>query len=228
MRARMASDADGGPAASNALPWVALAFGLAVIGTALVLLRQGDAGPDPSRTAPLASVTEGESGKTAPTDVGTINLRAVDPIEVLGRVKTRALTWSKDAVLVSMRARPVASGRVDVQGVGSVEYWFGKPTGEGFGPGMKVAGKRLHISLESTGTKTQETAGGPARAALEPNCPLDAAAHAAQAAGVAPPFVATYEMSDRDGQKPTWRIATDGKDTAQRQVDGLSCAVLVR
>jgi hypothetical protein len=224
----MASDADGGPTASSPLPWVALAIGLAAIGAAVVLLRPRAASPDATRDAPLASVTEGESGKTAPTNVGAVNLRAVDPIEVLGRVKTRALAWSKDAVLVSMRARPVASGRVDVQGGGSVEYWFGKPTGEGFGLGMKVAGKRLHIALESTGTKTEQTAGGSARAALEPNCPLDAAAHAAQAAGVAPPFVATYEMTDRDGQKPTWRLATDGKETAQRQIDGLSCAVLVR
>jgi hypothetical protein len=93
---------------------------------------------------------------------------------------------------------------------------------------MKVTGKRLHISLESTGTKTEETPGGAARAALEPNCPLDAAAHAAQAAGVTPPLVATYEMMDHDAQKPTWRIASDGKETAQRQIDGLSCAVLVR
>lgn len=222
------SEHDGGGRSPSALPWIALFLGLGAIGAAAVLLRQRDTSPDASREPPIASALEGEPKKTAPTDVGALNLRAVDPIELLGRVKTRALSWSKDAVLVSMRARPVASGRVDVQGGGTVEYWFGKPTGEGFGPGMKTAGKRLRISLESTGTKTEETAGGPARAALEPNCPLDAAAHAAQAAGVAPPFVATYEMADRSAQKPTWQIATDGKESAQRQIDGLSCAVLVR
>jgi hypothetical protein len=218
----------GATTASSALLWVALIVLVAAIVGAAVLLGARDAAKDPPGNAPLATAIEGEQGKPLPTDVGAVNLRAVDPMEVLGRAKTRALSWSKDAVLVSMRARPVASGRVDVQGGGSVEYWFAKPTGEGFGPGMKVAGKRLHISLESTGTKTEETAGGPARAALEPNCPLDAAAHAAQAAGIAQPLVATYEMTDRVAEKPTWRIATDGKETSQRQIDGLSCAVLVR
>jgi hypothetical protein len=226
---RTLSEPDGGPtASSSALAWVAAIVAAAAIGGAAFVLRSRDPRTVAESAQSVSSAAEGETRKALPTDVGALNLHAVDPMEVLGRVKTRALTWSKDAVLVSMRARPVASGRVDVQGGGSVEYWFGKPTGEGFGPGMKVAGKQLHVSLESTGTKTEETAGAPARAALEPNCPLDAAAHAAQAAGVTPPFVATYETTDRAAQKPTWRIASDGKETAQRQIDGLSCAVLVR
>jgi hypothetical protein len=223
-----ASGEDDGRARSSIALWIAVLLALGAIGVAAALLRTHDPSSDASLGPPVSSALEGDPGKTAPTDVGTVNLRAVDPIELLGRVKTRALAWSKDAVLVSLRARPVASGRVDVQGGGSIEYWFGKPTGEGFGPGMKIAGKRLHVSLESTGTKTEETAGAPARAALEPNCPLDAAAHAAQAAGLAPPFVATYEMTERSAQKPTWQIATEGKESAQRQIDGLSCAVLVR
>lgn len=215
------------PPHSKALPWVALVVGLAVIGGGAVLLRPRNIGDKDARTATSGALAN-EPSRAAPADVGALDLRAVDPMDVLGRVKTRALAWSKDAVLVSMRARPVAEGRVDVQGGGSVEYWFAKPTGEGFGPGMKVAGKRLHIAVESTGTRTEETAGGPARAALEPNCPLDAAAHAAQAAGVSPPFTAAYEMADKLAQKPTWRIASDGKESDKRQIDGLSCAVLVR
>jgi hypothetical protein len=70
-------------------------------------------------------------------------------MEVLGRAKTRALVWSKDALLISMRASPVVSGRVDVGSGGTIEYLFGRPTGEGLGPGTKVSGKRLRVALTS-------------------------------------------------------------------------------
>ena len=146
-------------------------------------------------------------------------------MEVLGKAKTRALAWSKDALLVSMRASPVVSGRVDVSNGGTIEYLFGKPTGEGLGPGAKVSGKRLRIALSSAGTQIGEAAGSAARAALEPNCPLDAAAHAAFSAGVPPetPLRAVYDVTE----KPVWHIAASGNDSVKRLIDGMSCAVLV-
>jgi hypothetical protein len=214
---------------SSSVPmWAALVVGLAVIGGAAAVLRPHGSATATAARSPLALASANDSTKTSSGELGTVDLKSVDPMEVLGRAKTRALAWSSDAVLVSMRARPVTDGRVNVQAGGSVDYWFGKPTGEGFGPGTKVTGKRLHISLESTGTKTEETSGGAGRAALEPNCPLDAAASAAQAAGITPPLLATYDVTERLLQKPIWHVSTDGKETSQRQIDGMSCAVLVR
>jgi len=151
-------------------------------------------------------------------------------MEVLGKAKTRALAWSKDALLISMRASPVVSGRVDIESGGTLEYLFGKPTGEGLGPGAKVAGKRLHIALTKTGTEIGESGGPAARAALEPNCPLDAAAHAALSAGLPQDtaLVAVYDLTDKLAQKPVWHISSAGSDIVRRQIDGMSCAVLVR
>jgi hypothetical protein len=142
----------------------------------------------------------------------------------------RALAWSKDALLVSMRASPVVSGRVDLESGGTIEYLFGRPTGEGLGPGAKVSGKRLRIALTHTGTEIDEAGGAVARAALEPNCPLDAAAHAALSAGLPPdtPLLAVYELTEKLAQKPVWHLSTTGKDAVHRQIDGMSCAVLVR
>jgi hypothetical protein len=219
----------GGARSSGALPWIVGAVALAALGGAVLFLRGRDAAapavePEPPLPAATASAAEG-----APGDLGPYDPRAVDPAEIFGKAKTRALAWSKDAVLVSIRARPVVLGRVDVGSGGSIEYFFGKPSGEGLGAGAKVASKRLMILLGNTGTKVEETSGGAGRAALEPNCPLDAAAHAAQAAGLPAntPLTAIYEQSERLA-KPVWRVSTEGKDGAERQIDGMSCAVLVR
>ncbi len=228
-RPRESSESDGeATRSSSPLLWVALVVGLGVIGAGAVLLRPRGAGSEAAAHSPLAAAAASETSGSSASDLGAVDLKSVDPMEALGRAKSRALAWSKDAVLVSMRVRPVESGRVNVQAGGSVEYWFGKPTGEGFGPGTRIGGKRLHVSLESTGVKTQETQGSTGRAALEPNCPLDAAAHAAVAAGIAPPLLAIYEVTERLAQKPVWRVSTDGQDAAQRFIDGMSCAVLVR
>jgi hypothetical protein len=151
-------------------------------------------------------------------------------MEVLGKAKTLALAWSKDALLISMRASPVVSGRVDLESGGALEYVFGKPTGEGLGPGAKVAGKRLRIALTKAGTEIGESGGPAARAALEPNCPLDAAAHAALSAGLPQDtaLVAVYDLTDKLAQKPVWHISSVGGEAVRRQIDGMSCAVLVR
>jgi hypothetical protein len=157
-----------------------------------------------------------------------MDARAVDPMDVLAKAKTRALAWSKDALLVSMRVHPVVSGHVDVSSGGAIEYWFGMPTGEGFGPGAKIAGKRFHVTIDQAGVHVEEAAGAPGRAALEPNCPLDAAAHAALSAKLpAGPLLADYEVTAQ-AERPVWKMSPDGSDTPVRLVDGQSCAVLVR
>jgi len=213
---------------SSALPWVLLVAGLAVIGiiaAVFVPKRSAEADtPPPVRPAPSTAAEKPAN----PDDFGPMDTRAVDPMDVLGKAKTRALAWSKDAMLVSMRARPVVSGRVDVQGGGTIEYWFAKPTGEGFGPGAKIAGKRLHLTLDNTGVHVEEAPGAPGRAALEPNCPLDAAAHAALAAKLpSGPLLASYEANAQAG-RPVWQMSPDGADGPMRLVDGQSCAVVVR
>src|SRR5262249_19658867 len=157
-----------------------------------------------------------------PGALGPFDPRAVDPMELLGKAKTRALAWSKDALLISMRARPVVSGRVDIASGGTIEYVFGRPTGEGMGPGTKTSGKRLRMTLTNTAIEPEATAGPGARAALEPNCPLDAAAHAAVAAGLPQdtPLLAVYDAMDKVAQKAVWHISADEKRGAERQIDG--------
>src|SRR2546421_7934486 len=80
-RARASSDPDGESRPTRtALVWVALAVGLTVIGAAAVLLGPRGASEFSAR-APVASSTDTESGKTGPTNVGALDLRAVDPTE---------------------------------------------------------------------------------------------------------------------------------------------------
>lgn len=215
---------------SSALPWIALAAGLAIIGAGAVLLRPRTPAESAAPMHPAApTASPPASGHAPPSDLGPFDPRAVDPMDILGRAKTRALVWSKDALLISMRANPVVSGRVDVGSGGTIEFLFGKPTGEGLGPGAKTSGKRLRIALTSTGTEIGETGGPPTRAALEPNCPLDAAAHAALSAGLLQdtPLLAVYDLSEKLAQKPVWHISSPGTDKVPRQIDGMSCAVLV-
>src|SRR5262249_51568265 len=150
-----------------------LAFGLGAIGIGAALFWPRHAEPTgaPARSA-VASASASSAPSAPPGALGPFDPRAVDPMELLGKAKTRALAWSKDALLISMRARPVVSGRVDIASGGTIEYVFGRPTGEGMGPGTKTSGKRLRMTLTNTGIELEETAGPGARAALEPNCPL--------------------------------------------------------
>jgi hypothetical protein len=218
------------PKPNKALPWVVLGVGLAAIGTAATLLSPGrrdgsSAAASANRPPPAAAAPR----PVDPNDLGIQNPAAVDPSDVLGRAKTRALVWSKDAVLASIRARPVVNGKVDLTGGGTVEYVYGKPTGEGFGAGARIAGKRLRITLTGSGTKVDEIGGGPLRAAMEPNCPLDEAVQKVEAAGIPrnTPLSAVYEVSDKH-QKAVWRLSGSGDDATSRTLDGMSCAILVR
>ena len=137
--------------------------------------------------------------------------------------------WSKEAQLVSLHAEPVVAGKVNLTAGGSIDFFFGKPTGEGFGSGARVSGRRLSIKVRGSGTEVDEVAAAPGRAALEPNCPLDEAVRKATAAGIAPstPLSVSYEVADKY-KKAVWRIGPSGSSAGSRTIDGWSCAILVR
>lgn len=220
-----------GPTQSQrALPWVVLAVGLCAIGAIYALLapRHSDAA-DVAQSAAKAPPAPVETTAADPNDLGIRDPSAADPTEILGRAKTRALSWSKEAQLVTIRAEPVLDAKVNLSSGGSIEFVFAKPTGERFGSGAKVSGKRLSIKIRSEGTQVDEMAAAPGRAALEPNCPLDEAVRKAIAAGLpaSTPLSVAYEASDKY-QKAVWRLTPSGATTGAKTIDGWTCAILVR
>jgi hypothetical protein len=211
------------------LPWVVLAVGLCAIGAiyaAWAPRLSADAAAVPSTVTPPPAPSEAPPAD--PDDLGIANPSAADPTEILGRAKTRALVWSKEAQLVAIRAEPVVDAKVNLSTGGTIEFWFAKPTGEGFGSGARVAGKRLSIKMSGTGTQVDEVPAPPGRAALEPNCPLDEAVRKATAAGLPASAALTvaYDISDKY-RKAVWRLTPSGGGPP-RTVDGWTCAILVR
>lgn len=213
----------------KALPWVVLGVGLCAIAGLFALAPRH---PDTSAAASATVKPQAPPSQAPPADPNDLGVKdpsAADPAEILGRAKVRALAWSKEAQLVSLRAQPVSNTTVNLTSGGTIEYWFGKPTGEGFGSGARVNGKRLHIKLGAGGTEVEEVPAGLGRAALDPNCPLDEAVRKATASGVpqSASLNVSYEVSDKH-QKPVWRFTTNGPPATSRIVDGWSCAILVR
>jgi hypothetical protein len=206
-----------------------LAVGLCAIGAiyAAWAPRHAD-GEDIAHSAVKPPPLPSEAPPVDPNDLGIRDPSAADPTEILGRAKTRALVWSKEAQLVAMRAEPVVDAKVNLASGGSIEYWFAKPTGEGFGSGARVSGKRLSIKIAGSGVQVDEVAAPPGRAALEPNCPLDEAVRKATAAGLpaSAALIVSYDISDKY-QKAVWRLTPNGGGTS-RTVDGWTCAILVR
>jgi len=212
----------------KALPWIVLAVGLAAIGGLFALApRHVDTTAAATPSVPKPAATPSEAHPADPNDFGIADPASVDPMEILGRAKARALAWSKDAELASIRAQPVANGTVNVSAGGTIEFWFGRPTGEA--RLARVSGKRLHVTVGASSTGVEEVAVPPGRAALEPSCPLDEAIRKASAVGVpaAGPLTVSYEVSDKY-QKAVWRIATNGSGASAKTVDGFTCAILVR
>jgi len=215
---------------NKALPWVVLSVGLAAIGLAGALLSPKKESPTAIAAPPPTAAPAGASARPVdPNDLGIPNPSAVDPTDLLARARARAVLWNRDAILASMRVSGLASGKVDVPHGGSIEYWFGKPTGEGFGAGARVNGKHLHIGVSDAGTTVEETGAGGGRAALDPNCPLEEAARKAQASGISAstPLAVSYDFSEKH-KKPVFRIASVGDEAHGRTLDGITCAILVR
>jgi hypothetical protein len=210
-------------------PWIVLATGLsaiAVIGLVFAPRKQEPPPPEPKATpAPPPA----PSGSAPPNELGIRDFAVVDPIEALGRARARAISWHPDAVLISVRADPVVGGGVDLTAGGVIEYRFGRPAGEGFGAGAHVSPQRFTISLTKDGEKVAESNGGPARAAIDPNCPFEDALRKVRASGVASdlPLSVNYEFSDKH-TRTIFRVGTPGNDALSRALDGQSCAILVR
>ncbi len=229
-RAPMPSESFDPPvSAPKALPWVVLAVGLAALGVVAVLYsshhREAAAG------APVASAAR-PAAAALPSDPNQIRVpdpKNADPVELLAQVKARAFAWSSDALLVSVRAQPIANGRVNLQSGGTIEYTFGTPSHERLGRFSRVAGKGFAVTLTSAGTTALPTPPRDGLAALEPTCPLDEAETHAEASGVpkGPNTVATYEVSETY-QKAVWLITVPNNAAASRTIDGWSCAILVR
>jgi hypothetical protein len=215
------------PGAKKALPWVVLGVGLLAIGVAAAALSPHKV----SETAVPSVAPPKSSAEAAPVDPNDLHIEdrtRVDPLEVLGRAKARALAWQKDATLVSIHAEGVALGRVNLNAGGTVEYTFGKPSAPGFGPNARVTGKRLRIALGSQGTTVDEAPPRDASAAPDPTCPIEDAEKKSEAAGLHTNGAVnvTYEVSDKY-KKAVWKIASpDGGQV--RTVDGWSCVILIR
>jgi hypothetical protein len=143
-------------------------------------------------------------------------------------MKSRALAWHRDAVLVSIHAEPLVNGLVDATADGYVEYEFGTPA-QGFADRARVGAERLRVRIDRNGTSAREERGAPAGAALEPTCALEDAVRKIVASGVAPgaPLAIDFTLSARY-EKAVWRATTLGGDKVTRALDGSTCAILVR
>lgn len=216
----------------RALPLVLLVVGLGGIGALAVLLApDSSSAPVPAASLPAPAPAEPSSSAAPidPDDLGITDRSAASPYALLGRAKTRALAWSQDAVLVSIRAKPVLAHAVDLTHGGSIVYEFGRPTGPGFGENAHLAKGRLFIEVGKDDTTVRERAGAAAHAAMEPNCPLEEAVSGARASGLSAgaPLEITYRFSTRY-DKAVWFIREIDEPDKTRAVDGWTCAILVR
>jgi len=210
--------------------WALAGAGLGAVALiTFALARRSPEAPARRALSPTAHSELPPEAPADPNDLGIEDPKRVDPSALLGKAKTRALAWSKDAVLVGVKAGPVVRGLVDITSDGTIDFTFGKPTGEGFGADVRVAGKGFRILVRGSGTKVDDTAMVTGRAALEPNCPLEEAVRKATAAGIpsTSPLTVSYEVSPKH-KKAVWRLEAEGDAAKARLVDGNSCAILVR
>jgi hypothetical protein len=199
----------------------------AIMGAAVALAPTAGQGPASVPSDAVSSLSP--SPAEAPSANANVEDTAhLDPMAPLGRMKSRALEWHRDAVLVSIHAEPVVNGLVDTTAEGHVEYEFGTPA-QGFADRARVGADRLKIRIDHNGTSAKEGRGAPASAALEPNCALEDAVRKIVASGVASsaPLAIDFTLSDRY-DKAVWRATTLGPDTVTRALDGSTCAILVR
>lgn len=179
-----------------------------------VLLRQPDAsaGPPPAAAAPPPAVSAGP-------------LR-LEPTSLLAKAHGEASAWHRDAVLVSVSAKPL-----DARGVapgGKVEITFAKPAGQRISGGAEASGERLVLSSSDGNLTKNEERSAKARITPEPNCPFENAWTSAQQAGadVNAGLGLRYAWNDKQA-RPIWEVVgTDGQ--VLRRLDGVSCSILTR
>ena len=179
-----------------------------------VLLRQPDASAAPP---PVAAVLT-PAASAAPLQL--------EPTSLLAKAHAEASAWHRDAVLVSVSAKPL-----DARGVapgGKVEIIFAKPAGQRISGGAEATGDRLVLSSSDGGLAKTEERSAKARITPEPNCPFENAWTSAQQAGadVNAGLGLRYGWSDKQA-RPIWEVVgSDGQ--VLRRLDGVSCSILTR
>jgi len=189
-------------------------LGLVGVGV-MVWLRRGDA----EATAHPTPVT------TAAPAVSAAPVR-LEPSRLLADARRQASAWHRDAVLVSLSAKPLDAHGVEVGG--TVELVYAKPAGSSVAGGADAGVQRLTLRSSGDALTSNEDRGGKGKIAPEPNCLFEDAWAAAQRAGAdaSAGLGLRYGWSDKQG-RPVWEVVTsDGQ--VQRRLDGVSCSILTR
>jgi hypothetical protein len=180
-----------------------------------VLLRQPAASTAP---APAAAALLAPAASAGPS--------RLEPTSLLAVAHREASAWHRDAVLVSVSARPL-----DARGVapgGKVEITFAKPAGQRVSGGAETSGERLVLSSSDGTLAKSEQRAAKARITPEPNCPFENAWTSAQQAGADANagLGLRYGWSDKQARAIWEVVGTDGQ--VQRRLDGVSCSILMR
>lgn len=212
------------PPAAPATHTGAIAVGGAAV--AVLLIGLGTYLAYPRGSSNGATTSNPDDAPAAATAAGPT---PVEPLDYLGKAKSRALAWDGEAQLVSVEAGPVVAGKVRPGG-GRIRYTFAKP-GAKLGPGERVAPERLVVELEKgeqvkASEATVELA---TRSVGDPGCSVVDAWRATVASGV--PSSAetklTYELSEKF-ERAVWRAEATADPKHNRTLDGQRCTILTR
>lgn len=208
------------PDASGRTTAMVLVFGgLVVTGLVgvglMVWLRRGDA--DQAAHLPVATAVA-PAVSAAPT--------RLEPSRLLADARRQASAWQRDAVLVSLSAKPL-----DAHGIapgGNLELVYAKPAGASVAGGAETGVQRLALRTGGEALSSSEERGTKGKVAPEPNCLFEDAWAAAQRAGSDPNagLGMRYAWSDKQG-RPVWEVVTS-EGQVQRRLDGVSCSILTR
>ncbi len=198
-------------------------------GGAAAYFLSGDAPPAASSAAPPPPPPPTASTETpSADDIGIDDLTQVRPDRHLGRAKSLAHKWDRDAQLVNIDAAPVVSGAVDAKSGGRVGYRFGRATGR-LGPGAAVGAEQFSVTIDANGSHKEETTGTPTKAVGSPSCPIDEAWRKMVASGV--PSNSAVRMQFLHSEKygrAVWATSVEGDEKLSRTIDGMNCTILVR
>ncbi len=154
----------------------------------------------------------------------------VEPIDFLGRAKTRAVAWNSDAQLVAISVGPVVAGKVP-RGANEIRFTFASP-GSKLGPGARVGNERFVVRMTGPDRLQGEKANaadGATRSVADPGCTVEQAWRAAVASGVPSSAEATmtYEHNDKY-DRAVWRTEAADDPKHNRTLDGRRCTILTR
>jgi len=203
-------------------PVIALIFASALAAVALILLVRARLSARDEQKPPALAAAASSAAASAAVPPTTV----VDVGSYAANAASRASAWNADALLVSIEASPVQSGKVAMTGDAFVEVIYGKPLKLRLGPGAPLTASRLVLRVDREGAREmQRTEARAQRGIAEPNCPVDEVSRVVEASGISRGAAVRLRYADDRRGRPVWRaIAEDAKDA--RVVDGQSCAVL--